>query len=171
MRSRNVAPVSDPLPCPEKYSKDGLVSPRNRRIDQSLCELRVELLGDLLGHTSAELPVEPLNHCAFGKVKNVRSSCNGHDCDQNVRELDVRFHVEDGAIIVDKVRGESNVSTGFNADIEKIEDLVDSGVIDPTKVVRVAIQNSSSIAGLLLTSRMIPVCTYVRKPDRDASTL
>ena len=46
-------------------------------------------------------------------------------------------------------------STGFNADEEKIEDLVESGVIDPTKVVRVAIQNASSIAGLLLTTEAL----------------
>ena len=58
----------------------------------------------------------------------------------------------DGAIIVDKVRNENTVSAGFNADEEKIEDLVEAGVIDPTKVVRVAIQNASSIAGLLLTT-------------------
>jgi chaperonin GroEL len=44
---------------------------------------------------------------------------------------------------------------GFNADEEKIEDLVQSGVIDPTKVVRVAIQNASSIAGLLLTTEAL----------------
>jgi chaperonin GroEL len=58
----------------------------------------------------------------------------------------------DGAVIVEKVRNESNVATGFNADEEKVEDLVQSGVIDPTKVVRVAIQNAASIAGLLLTT-------------------
>src|SRR5205085_5616308 len=58
----------------------------------------------------------------------------------------------DGAIIVDKVRSESNVSTGFNADEEKIQDLVNAGVIDPTKVVRVALQNAASIAGLLITT-------------------
>src|SRR6267142_2787651 len=61
----------------------------------------------------------------------------------------------DGAIIVDKVRAETNVSTGFNAEEEKVEDLVSAGVIDPTKVVRVAIQNSSSIAGLLLTTEAL----------------
>jgi len=61
----------------------------------------------------------------------------------------------DGAIIVDKVRAESNASAGFNADEEKVEDLVEAGVIDPTKVVRVAIQNSSSIAGLLLTTEAL----------------
>src|SRR6266478_1288900 len=61
----------------------------------------------------------------------------------------------DGAIIIEKVRGESNLSTGFNAEEEKVEDLVEAGVIDPTKVVRVAIQNSSSIAGLLLTTEAL----------------
>jgi chaperonin GroEL len=68
----------------------------------------------------------------------------------------------DGAVLVDKVRNESNVSTGFNADEEKIQDLVDAGVIDPTKVVRVAIQNSSSIAGLLLTTEAL-VCELPEK--------
>ena len=61
----------------------------------------------------------------------------------------------DGAIIVDQVRNESEISTGFNAEEEKIQNLVNAGVIDPTKVVRVAIQNASSIAGLLLTTEAL----------------
>ena len=61
----------------------------------------------------------------------------------------------DGAVIIQKVLADSNLSTGFNAEEEKVEDLVQSGVIDPTKVVRVAIQNSSSIAGLLLTTEAL----------------
>ena len=58
----------------------------------------------------------------------------------------------DGAIIVEKVRSQSEVNMGFNAEEEKVENMVESGVIDPTKVVRVAIQNAASIAGLLLTT-------------------
>jgi chaperonin GroEL len=61
----------------------------------------------------------------------------------------------DGAIIVNKIRNESNVSLGFNADEERVEDLVEAGVIDPTKVVRVAIQNAASIASLLLTTEAL----------------
>jgi chaperonin GroEL len=61
----------------------------------------------------------------------------------------------DGAIVIGRVLEESNASMGFNADEEKVEDLVESGVIDPTKVVRVALQNSSSIAGLLLTTEAL----------------
>src|SRR5262249_24110901 len=68
----------------------------------------------------------------------------------------------DGAILVKKIRSESNVATGFNAEEEKIQDLVDAGVIDPTKVVRVAIQNASSIAGLLLTTEAL-VCELPEK--------
>jgi len=61
----------------------------------------------------------------------------------------------DGAVIIEKVRNETNVATGFNAEEEKVEDLVHAGVIDPTKVVRVGIQNASSIAGLLLTTEAL----------------
>jgi chaperonin GroEL len=68
----------------------------------------------------------------------------------------------DGAIIVDKIRNENSATVGFNADEEKVEDLVEAGVIDPTKVVRVAIQNASSIAGLLLTTEAL-VCEVPEK--------
>jgi chaperonin GroEL len=58
----------------------------------------------------------------------------------------------DGAVIVEKVRTNSDVNVGFNAEDEKVQDMVAAGVIDPTKVVRVALQNAASIAGLLLTT-------------------
>jgi chaperonin GroEL len=58
----------------------------------------------------------------------------------------------DGAVIVEKVRTNTDVNVGFNADDEKVQDMVAAGVIDPTKVVRVALQNAASIAGLLLTT-------------------
>jgi chaperonin GroEL len=58
----------------------------------------------------------------------------------------------DGAVIVERVREQEEVGMGFNADEEKIQNLVAAGVIDPTKVVRVAIQNAASISGLLLTT-------------------
>jgi chaperonin GroEL len=61
----------------------------------------------------------------------------------------------DGAILVNQVRDESDIAMGFNADEEKVHNLVNAGVIDPTKVVRVAIQNASSIAGLLLTTEAL----------------
>ncbi|MDH5468330.1 MAG: chaperonin GroEL [Candidatus Aminicenantes bacterium] len=57
----------------------------------------------------------------------------------------------EGSIVVEKVR-EKEQDTGFNALTEKYENLIKSGVLDPTKVVRIALQNASSISGLLLTT-------------------
>jgi chaperonin GroEL len=57
----------------------------------------------------------------------------------------------EGAIVVGRVEG-SKGATGYNAANGKYEDLVAAGIIDPTKVVRTALQNAASIAGLLLTT-------------------
>jgi len=57
----------------------------------------------------------------------------------------------EGSVVVDKVKNEKG-AFGFNADTEKYEDLMQAGVIDPTKVVRYAIQNAASVAGLMLTT-------------------
>jgi len=60
----------------------------------------------------------------------------------------------EGSIIVSKVR-EMDSETGFNAQTGSFENLIEAGVIDPTKVVRFAIQNASSIASLMLTTEAI----------------
>jgi chaperonin GroEL len=57
----------------------------------------------------------------------------------------------EGSIVVDKVKGGKG-GFGFNAQTEEYEDLVKAGVIDPTKVVRSALQNAASVASLLLTT-------------------
>jgi chaperonin GroEL len=57
----------------------------------------------------------------------------------------------DGAIVVDKVKSGKG-AYGFNAASEEYEDLMKAGVIDPTKVVRSALQNAASVASLLLTT-------------------
>jgi chaperonin GroEL len=58
----------------------------------------------------------------------------------------------EGSIVVQKVKESKDASFGYNASTDNYEDLVKAGVIDPTKVVRSALQNSSSIASLLLTT-------------------
>jgi len=58
----------------------------------------------------------------------------------------------DGAIVVQKVEEADDVNYGFNALTQTYEDLVKAGVIVPTKVERVALQNAASIGGLLLTT-------------------
>jgi chaperonin GroEL len=67
----------------------------------------------------------------------------------------------DGSIVVDKVKsGKGNF--GFNASTEQYEDLMKAGVIDPTKVVRTALQNAASVASLLLTTEAM----IAEKPEK-----
>jgi chaperonin GroEL len=60
----------------------------------------------------------------------------------------------EGSIVVAKVRG-LGPESGFNALTETYENLIEAGVIDPTKVVRFALQNAASVASLLLTTEAI----------------
>jgi chaperonin GroEL len=69
----------------------------------------------------------------------------------------------DGSIVVQKIR-EGKGDYGFNARTEVYENLFKAGVIDPTKVSRVALENAASIAGMLLTTE----CVIADKPKEDA---
>jgi chaperonin GroEL len=79
-----------------------------------------------------------------------------------VRQIANNAGVE-GSIVVSKIRESENQNFGFNAATEEYEDMVEAGVIDPTKVVRTALQNAASIAGLLLTTE----CVVVDHPEED----
>jgi chaperonin GroEL len=69
----------------------------------------------------------------------------------------------EGAIVVQKVK-EGRGAFGFNAATEAYEDLVEAGVIDPTKVVRAALQNAASVASLLITTEAL----IAEKPEKKA---
>src|SRR5580704_8219412 len=72
-------------------------------------------------------------------------------CEEPVRQIVGNAGYE-GAIIIEKIRANKEPNFGFNAASAQYEDLVRSGVIDPTKVTRSALQNASSIAALMLTT-------------------
>jgi chaperonin GroEL len=76
--------------------------------------------------------------------------------EEPIRQIVFNAGVE-GSIVVDRVRNDKGKSFGYNARTDKYEDLVAAGVIDPTKVTRTALQNASSIAGLLLTTEAVVV--------------
>ncbi len=70
----------------------------------------------------------------------------------------------EGSVVVQKVR-EGKGSFGFNARTEKYEDLFEAGVIDPTKVTRIALENAASIAGMLLTTECVIAEKKSDKPE------
>jgi chaperonin GroEL len=84
--------------------------------------------------------------------------------EEPLRQIAQNAGVE-GSIILDKVRNGKG-SFGWNAQTGAYEDLVESGVIDPTKVVRSALQNAASVAALLLTTEAM----VAEKPKKDAPT-
>jgi chaperonin GroEL len=67
----------------------------------------------------------------------------------------------EASIVLAKVKESKERNFGYNAQTDRYEDLVKSGVIDPTKVTRTALQNAASIAGLLLTTE----CVVAEQPD------
>jgi chaperonin GroEL len=69
----------------------------------------------------------------------------------------------EGSIVVERVRASKDANFGYNAQTDEYEDLVEAGVIDPTKVTRTALQNAASIAGLLLTTEAV----VVEKPEDE----
>ncbi len=80
--------------------------------------------------------------------------------EEPIRQIAQNAGVE-GSIVVAKVRENQSASFGYNARTDVYEDLVQAGVIDPTKVTRTALQNAASIAGLLLTTETV----VVEKPE------
>jgi chaperonin GroEL len=74
---------------------------------------------------------------------------------------------EEGAVVVAKIMENKNPHFGYNASTNQYEDLVEAGVIDPTKVTRTALQNAASIAGLMLTTEAM--VSEIPEPRQAAS--
>ncbi len=72
----------------------------------------------------------------------------------------------DGAVIAGKLLEQKDTNWGFDAQTETYKDLVKAGIIDPAKVVRTALQDAASVAGLLITTEAM-IAEKVKKEDRD----
>jgi chaperonin GroEL len=69
-------------------------------------------------------------------------------------------------VVVMKVLADEGLGFGYNAETDVFEDLIGAGVIDPTKVVRCALQNAASVAGLMLTTE----CMIASKPEKETDS-
>jgi chaperonin GroEL len=81
--------------------------------------------------------------------------------EEPLRQIVINSGIE-GSIVVQKIK-EGKGDYGFNARTEVYENLLAAGVIDPTKVTRIALENAASIAGMLLTTE----CVVSDKPEKD----
>ncbi|MEJ5305925.1 MAG: chaperonin GroEL [Ignavibacteria bacterium] len=99
------------------------------------------------------------------KVEN-EDQRTGVEIVKKALEAPIRHIVEnagwEGSVVVQKVK-EGKDDFGFNANTEKFENLMKSGVIDPTKVARIALQNAASVASMLITTEAV----IVEKPKKE----
>ncbi|MGB9610144.1 MAG: chaperonin GroEL [Bryobacteraceae bacterium] len=87
-------------------------------------------------------------------------------CEEPVRQIAANAGFE-GAIVVGKILSSTDLNFGFNAQTGEYENLVEAGVIDPTKVTRTALQNAASIAGLMITTEAM-ICEIPEKKPAPA---
>jgi chaperonin GroEL len=128
---------------------------------------RKALIEDALHATRAAVEggVLPGGGTALLRARNVLAGMKKKDDEDYNIGLDILFTAlarpiaqiaenagQDGAVVVQNVRAGKGENYGYNALTDVYEDLVKAGVIDPTKVVRMALQNASSVASLLLTT-------------------
>jgi chaperonin GroEL len=106
---------------------------------------------------------------AFEKVKLEGEDAFGANIVKRALEEPIRQIANnaghEGSVVVERVKGEKG-AFGFNAETETYEDLSKAGVIDPTKVVRFALQNAASVASLLLTTEAM----VAEKPKKKEPT-
>ncbi|MFI4943912.1 MAG: TCP-1/cpn60 chaperonin family protein, partial [Burkholderiales bacterium] len=76
---------------------------------------------------------------------------------------------QEGNIIVAQVKAAKDADHGYNAQADRFENLVEAGVVDPTKVVRTAVQNAASIAALMLTTEAVVAEIPEKKKDAPPS--
>ncbi len=104
---------------------------------------------------------------ALERIRGTEDEKTGVEIVRRALEEPIRMIAQnagaEGSIVVAKVKESKDKNFGYNAQTDNYEDLVKSGVIDPTKVTRTALQNAASIAGLLLTTE----CVVVEKKEKE----
>ncbi len=131
---------------------------------------------DALSATRAAIEegIVPGGGVAYLRAEEALKEMKGENEDQNIGiaivrkalESPIRTIVEnagvEGSIVVQKVR-EGKGAYGYNARTDKFENLYEAGVIDPTKVARIALENAASVAGMLLTTE----CVVTEKEEEN----
>ncbi len=146
------------------------VKERKDRVDDALCATRAAVEEGVVAGGGVALLYAPR---VLDKVKT-------DNTDQNVGVDIIRRAIleptrqiaanagADGAVISGKLLEYKDTNMGYNAQTNKFEDLVKAGVIDPTKVVRTALQDAASVAGLLITTEAM-VAEIPQKDDAGAA--
>ena len=143
------------------------VKERKDRVDDALSSTRAAVEEGIVPGGGAALVYAAR---ALNKLKGGNSDQQaGIDIVHRAIQAPIRQIAEnagvDGAVVASKVSESKNTNWGFNAQTEKYVDLVKDGIVDPTKVVRTALQDAASVAGLLITTEAM----VAEKPQKKAA--
>jgi len=140
---------------------------KKARVEDALNATRAAVEeGIVPGGGVALLRCQPsLDELQVPKAQSVGVSIVRRAIEEPLRQIANNAGVE-GSVVVEKIRA-SKGNQGFNAEKEVYEDLVAAGIIDPTKVVRIALQNAASIASLMLTTEAM--IAEKQKEDKPAA--
>ncbi|HET6609560.1 MAG TPA: chaperonin GroEL [Rhodopila sp.] len=148
------------------------VKERKDRVDDGLHATRA----------AVEEGIVPGGGVALARASKILSSLNAENSDQRVGIEIVRKAVqmplrqiaenagEDGAVISAKVLDRDEYNWGFDAQAAEFKDMVKAGIIDPTKVVRSALQHAASIAALMITTEAMVAERQEKPPGGDSSS-
>ena len=134
------------------------------RVDDALCATRAAIEeGVVAGGGTTYIRAQEALKGLKGENADEQTGIKIVECaiEEPLRQIVINAGQE-GAVVVQKVR-EGKGDFGYNARTDEYEDLRESGVIDPAKVARVALENAASIAGMFLTTE----CVIVDKPEKE----
>ncbi len=114
-----------------------------------------QVINEELGIKLEKVMLEELGWARKVTIDQETTTIIGGGGNHGALEARVKTVKAEGAVIVERVRSEKNPNIGYNVLNENFEDLIAAGVIDPVKVTRSALQNASSIAGLMLTTEVL----------------
>ena len=152
----------DPRRRGDRNGDEGKEGARRRRAP---CDARGGRRGRRAGRRRGADPLRPRRSkaCAPARRRSPASRSSSKALEDPARWIASNAGWE-GSVVVDKIKNNKG-AFGFNAASEEFEDLMKAGIIDPTKVVRSALQNAASVASLLLTTE----CMVAEKPEEKGA--
>jgi len=147
------------------------LSEKKSRIDDAMHATKAAVEEGVVcgGGISLYRAIAELNKLSLEKDQQVGVEIVKKALEEPIRQIAANSGKE-GAEIIAKIKDNKNENFGYNADKDVYEDLFEAGVIDPTKVVRNTLQNSTSIASMILTTEAL-VTDFDEEKDEKTATI
>ena len=144
---------------------------KKMRIDDALNATKAAVEEGVIpgGGVTLYRAIEAIKNLGLSGDQAIGENIVKRSLEEPIRQIGINAGKE-GAEILARLKAEKNEKIGYNADKDRYEDLFEAGVIDPTKVVRNALQNAASIAAMVITTEAL-VADFDDEKDEKNSTI